>query len=101
MTDFRDRIQTVFFTNLPSFPDAPCTKEEPDLFFPDPKNQLAIALAKSVCGGCAYRARCLEYALNHELDYGIFGATTPEERHKMRPRRDRRKNQYTINGGAA
>jgi WhiB family redox-sensing transcriptional regulator len=32
------------------------------------------------------RAKCLEYALDNDLDHGIFGGTTEPERRKLRRR---------------
>lgn len=41
--------------------------------------------AKSICDGCPVRRKCLAYALDLELDFGVWGATTFAERTKMCP----------------
>ena len=71
---------------------AACRDTDPDLFFPVGQTGLAIdhiASAKAVCGGCAVRVECLEYALMTNQDAGIWGAKTEDERRKIR--RERRK----------
>jgi len=69
-----------------------CLNADPDLFFPISMTGRAmeqIAKAKSICAGCAVRARCLEFAQANDPIYGIWGGTTPEERQRVR-RRERR-----------
>lgn len=44
--------------------------------------------AKRICASCPVKSPCLEYALEVEgrerrARYGIWGGTTPEERHQM------------------
>jgi WhiB family redox-sensing transcriptional regulator len=68
-----------------------CAQADPDLFFPISSTGRAlgqIAKAKAVCGGCPVRQPCLEFALEHDLMYGIWGGTTPQDRQAWR--RDRR-----------
>ena len=42
-------------------------------------------LAKSVCNGCPVRRKCLDYALDGELDFGVWGGTTFDERVRICP----------------
>lgn len=44
-----------------------------------------IAAAKAVCIDCIVRTKCLAYAVANE-GYGVWGATTPEERKQLRGR---------------
>lgn len=102
MTDYRDRIATVFFTTLPAFPQAEClTANDPDLFFPQPNDKTTAAEAKEFCRFCYHQVECLEYALDHQITDGIFGGFTPDERASLKPRRDRRKKKPLNYGGAA
>lgn len=39
--------------------------------------------AKHVCRSCQVVQACLDHALKHPENYGIWGATTPRERQKM------------------
>lgn len=49
---------------------------------------LAVAESKRICTfECEVNVECLEYALAAEIDDGIWGGTTPEERVAIRRRR--------------
>ena len=39
-----------------------------------------------ICGTCPVRGECLTAALEHDEAYGIWAATSPEERGRMRDR---------------
>jgi WhiB family redox-sensing transcriptional regulator len=69
-----------------------CLTADPDLFFPistkGPAEQ-QIMRAKMICAGCSVRRQCLEFALSHDLVYGIWGGTTPEDRQRDRRRKRR------------
>jgi WhiB family redox-sensing transcriptional regulator len=70
-----------------------CLSADPDLFFPIFTNRTAdkqIARAKVICAGCRVRQECLEFAVAHDLTYGIWGGTTPEDRQRERRRKRRR-----------
>jgi WhiB family transcriptional regulator, redox-sensing transcriptional regulator len=67
-----------------------CVHDDPDLFFPISSTGRAlrqIAKAKATCAGCPVRQACLEFALEHDLAYGIWGGTTPEDRQAWRRER--------------
>lgn len=62
---------------------AACRNMDPDLFFSlgSGKNALdQIDRAKAVCGACAVRAACLDYALTTRQEYGIWGGASEDER---------------------
>jgi WhiB family redox-sensing transcriptional regulator len=67
-----------------------CRDTDPDLFFPVGTTGPAleqIAAAKAVCDECEAKAPCLEFALVTNQDSGIWGATSEEERRKIRRQR--------------
>lgn len=70
--------------------DALCAQVDPELFFPDTDRgevfEEQVVAAKQVCGDCAVRRRCLEYALR-VLPDGIAGGMTPGERAELRRER--------------
>ena len=71
---------------------ASCRDTDPDLFFPVGTTGPAleqIASAKAVCVECEVNAECLEYAISHNQDSGIWGGTSEEERRQMRRARQR------------
>jgi WhiB family transcriptional regulator, redox-sensing transcriptional regulator len=67
--------------------DALCRDSNPDLFFPIGTTGLAldqIDAAKVVCESCPVSRACLEFALATNQEAGVWGATTEEERRKLR-----------------
>lgn len=53
----------------------------PDIWFPDKKSPPEGTIeARSVCLRCDVRDRCLQFALDHPKEPGIWGALTEKER---------------------
>lgn len=73
-----------------------CKDQDPDLFFPeDYSSRTQIRAAKAVCNQCPLLNPCLEYAVTQtDLD-GIWGATTPRERQRIRSSRRLRVKVYS------
>ena len=66
---------------------AACRDLDPDLFFPIGSAGPAVtqvAEAKQVCLTCPVRTPCLDWAIRHYQDYGIWGGTTEVERQTLR-----------------
>ena len=66
---------------------ASCRDTSPELFFPIGTTGLAldqIDAAKQVCDECPVTGQCLEFALATNQEAGVWGATTEEERRKLR-----------------
>jgi WhiB family redox-sensing transcriptional regulator len=65
-----------------------CAEVDPDEWFPD-KGESSLR-AKAICRSCPVRAECLEYALDHQIEHGIWGGLVRDERRRLRPpgRRD-------------
>ena len=62
-----------------------CVGEDPETFFPEAYTDLvAVAKAKSICGDCWIKDSCLEYAMQDPKLDGIWGATTPHDRKRLR-----------------
>ncbi|MPZ67821.1 MAG: hypothetical protein GEU83_20825 [Pseudonocardiaceae bacterium] len=57
-------------------------------FFPDKGGSTRDA--KRVCHTCPIRRACLEYALNHDERFGIWGGMSERERRALRRRRKQR-----------
>jgi len=65
----------------------PCWDKDPELFFPYKYNltyEDQIQEARAVCQACPVRLRCLEWALERPDLEGIWAATTPMERRRIR-----------------
>jgi WhiB family transcriptional regulator, redox-sensing transcriptional regulator len=80
------------FTPVDWMSDAACSDKSPDMFFPVGKTANARsteAQAKKVCSTCIVKVDCLEYALYHSIDHGIWGGVNEDDRRFMRRERRR------------
>ena len=59
-----------------------CAQVDPNLFYPEKGGSLSQA--KRVCKECPVRRECLEYALEADEEYGIWGGKTRPERLKLK-----------------
>ena len=65
---------------------AACRTEDPELFFPTGSEggwKMVIAEAKRICSGCPVVNDCLRFAINENIQDGIFGGLTEEERREL------------------
>lgn len=62
--------------------DALCAQTDPEAFFPEKGGSTRDA--KMICQACEVRAQCLEYALERDERFGIWGGYSERERRKMR-----------------
>ncbi|MHB1928125.1 MAG: WhiB family transcriptional regulator [Acidimicrobiales bacterium] len=91
----------IDLTSLPGLPQpalhedpgwyaqAACHTLPPDLFFPAGRTGSGADLAeaaKRVCARCPVAGPCLEFALETNQEYGVWGGTTEEERRCLRRR---------------
>jgi len=60
---------------------AVCAQTDPELFFPEKATQSRDA--RAVCARCPVCSKCLEDALTHNREYGVWGGTTERERRKL------------------
>jgi WhiB family redox-sensing transcriptional regulator len=68
--------------------DALCAETDPEAFFPEKGG--STREAKRVCLGCSVRTECLEFALDNDERFGIWGGLSERERRRVRlERRDR------------
>lgn len=73
--------------------DAPCQSADPEIFFPDPTDRNRIIEAKSLCKQCQplNKKRCLSFAINNRVTYGVWGGLTEDERDQIIRRKARSK----------
>jgi hypothetical protein len=62
---------------------AACKNLPTEWWFPDVGGEGAMAKAVEICKTCPVKEPCLDWAIAHE-DNGIWGATTPLQRKKLR-----------------
>lgn len=64
--------------------EALCAQTDPDAFFPE--QGMSSRDAKSVCAACPVRQECLEYALENDERFGVWGGLSERERRALRSR---------------
>lgn len=62
--------------------DSLCAQTDPEAFFPEKGGSTRDA--KRICASCEVRAQCLEYALENDERFGIWGGLSERERRKLR-----------------
>ena len=61
-----------------------CAQTDPEAFFPEKGG--STREAKKVCVSCDVRSECLEYALENDERFGIWGGLSERERRRMKKR---------------
>jgi len=64
--------------------DALCAQTDPEAFFPEKGGSTRDA--KRICSSCEVKAECLEYALQNDERFGIWGGLSERERRRLRRR---------------
>jgi WhiB family redox-sensing transcriptional regulator len=64
--------------------DSLCAQTDPEAFFPEKGGSTRDA--KKICASCEVRNMCLEYALENDERFGIWGGLSERERRKLRKR---------------
>ena len=88
MSDLEDYISTF---HEPWMAQGNCTGI-PEVFYPERSNS-RVQYAKNICKGtdevapCPVRDQCLEYALEHNEKFGVWGGTSERERRKLQRQR--------------
>lgn len=59
-----------------------CAQTDPEAFFPEKGGSTRDA--KRVCLSCEVRAECLEYAMEQDERFGIWGGLSERERRRMK-----------------
>lgn len=59
-----------------------CREVDTEVFFPDKGG--STREAKRVCATCEVRTQCLDYALQRDERFGIYGGLSERERRKLR-----------------
>ncbi len=62
-----------------------CRDEPPTRFFPS--DGVGVEVARRICASCPVQAPCLEYALTHHIDHGVWGGASERERRRILKRR--------------
>ena len=65
--------------------DSLCAQTDPEAFFPEKGG--STREAKRICTSCEVKSQCLEYALQNDERFGIWGGLSERERRKLRKTR--------------
>lgn len=60
-----------------------CAEVDTELFFPEKGDSASAEYARRICMQCEVKAECLEYALDNNERYGIWGGTNERDRRPM------------------
>lgn len=58
-----------------------CAQTDPESFFPEKGG--STRNAKATCLACEVRTECLQYAIDHDERFGIWGGLSERERRKL------------------
>jgi WhiB family redox-sensing transcriptional regulator len=64
--------------------DSLCAQTDPEAFFPEKGGSTRDA--KRICSSCEVRSQCLDYALQNDERFGIWGGLSERERRKLKKR---------------
>jgi WhiB family redox-sensing transcriptional regulator len=92
-TDRHETGRPVELSTAPHDPDSPtawmadgnCRLHPPATFFPS--DGVGVDRARKICAGCPVAERCLEYALEHHIEHGVWGGCSERERRRILKRR--------------
>lgn len=59
-----------------------CSQTDPEAFFPEKGGSTRDA--KRVCAQCEVREQCLQWAIDHDERFGIWGGMSERERRKYK-----------------
>ncbi len=62
-----------------------CRDHDPAMFFPS--DGVGVDRARRICATCPVQAPCLEYALAHRIEHGVWGGASERERRRILKRR--------------
>ena len=59
-----------------------CAQTDPEAFFPEKGG--STREAKRICSSCEVRTECLDYALQNDERFGIWGGLSERERRRLK-----------------
>lgn len=63
---------------------ADCTSADPEIFFPEKGRIDQAAAARRICAGCPVKTECLEFALENDEEWGVWGGLSERERRRLK-----------------
>lgn len=65
--------------------DGLCRDADPDVFFPS--DGVNAFEAKAICARCPVQEQCLEYAMKHDIEFGVWGGLSRSQREMLARKR--------------
>jgi WhiB family redox-sensing transcriptional regulator len=62
--------------------DAACAQTDPGAFFPE--NGGSLRHAQKICATCEVVSKCLRFALDNNINHGIYGGLTAQQRRQLK-----------------
>ena len=59
-----------------------CRGHAPETFFPS--DGVGVLRAQRICADCPVQLECLEYALAHNIEHGVWGGASERQRQRIR-----------------
>ena len=81
------------------YQQALCPQTDPGAFFPEQGG--STKEAKKICLGCPVRERCLQWALDNDERFGVWGGLSERERRRLKRGLDIRRTQDDQRGDVA
>ena len=66
---------------------ARCSEVDPELFFPEKGDAIGPQHAKRICNSCEVKVECLQYSIDNDERFGIWGGLTERSRQILRRKR--------------
>lgn len=82
-TGGRPKLQVLPTEPWMDNPKRGCKNQPQELFFPQDGHFLTGRSAIEICNTCPVQIQCLDYALRHRIDDGIWGGTGRNERRRI------------------
>ena len=58
-----------------------CADHPASTFFPS--DGVGVDIAKRICGECAMKDTCLEFALRNRIEHGVWGGASERQRRRL------------------
>ncbi|HUW02539.1 MAG TPA: WhiB family transcriptional regulator [Acidimicrobiales bacterium] len=58
-----------------------CRYHPPATFFPS--DGVGVQVAAAICSDCPVKESCLEHALEHRIDHGVWGGASERQRRRI------------------
>jgi WhiB family redox-sensing transcriptional regulator len=62
-------------------PAGKCRDYPPSMFFPS--DGIGVEAARQVCSSCPVRQACLDYAIQHRIEHGVWGGASERARRRI------------------